>query len=49
VTNHTVWAVINHNSDYAVVEPVPEPSTWILLMFGAGLLVFFPRRTEQIS
>ena len=35
-SNDTVWAVLNHNSDYAVV---PEPSTLALL--GAGAIGFF--------
>ena len=32
----TVWAVINHNSDFAAVA-APEPTTWMLL--AAGLMV----------
>jgi autotransporter-associated beta strand protein len=32
-TSHTVWAVLDHNSDFAVV---PEPGTWTLL--GAGVV-----------
>ncbi len=31
-TNHDVWAVVNHNSEFAVV---PEPSTLVLLAAGA--------------
>ncbi len=35
-TTGTVWAVLDHNSSFAVV---PEPSTWLLLGLGfAGLL-----------
>lgn len=35
-TNNTVWAVVNHNSEFAVV---PEPSTCVLFVVGAvGLL-----------
>ena len=37
--NDTVWAVLNHNSDFAIV---PEPSTFALLALGASL--FFRRR-----
>ena len=33
--NHTVWAVVNHNSDFAVV---PEPSTLVLLGAAAVAL-----------
>ena len=29
--NHKVWAVVNHNSDFAVV---PEPSSFVLVLFG---------------
>ena len=38
-TANTVWAVLNHNSDFAIV---PEPSTFALLALGASL--FFRRR-----
>jgi T5SS/PEP-CTERM-associated repeat protein/autotransporter-associated beta strand protein len=38
----TVWAVLNHNSDFAVV---PEPATWGLLT-GAGLLILSSRRRK---
>lgn len=40
-TNNTTWAVLNHNSDFAVI---PEPSTWLLLGFGAGLVLVFRKR-----
>lgn len=40
--NHTVWAVIDHNSDFAVV---PEPGTLALLAVAAiGLLAYAWRR-----
>ncbi len=32
--NHEVWAVVNHNSPFAVV---PEPSSWLLFAMGAAL------------
>ena len=38
--NHTVWAVIDHDSDFAVeVTPAPEPGTLILLAAGAVALI----------
>ena len=40
--DHTVWAVVNHNSQFAAV---PEPSTFVLLgMAAIGLLVYSIRR-----
>lgn len=44
VGHHVVWAVLNHNSQFAVV---PEPSSVVLLLFGA-LLSFFYRRVPRI-
>ena len=39
----TVWAVLNHNSQFAVA--VPEPSTLMLLAAGLlGVLVFASRK-----
>ncbi len=47
-TNHTVWAVLNHNSDFAVVlNPVPEPSTWTLFALGLGAMIFFRLRAVR--
>jgi hypothetical protein len=40
-TANTVWAVINHNSDFAAV---PEPSTYALLGVAGAFLVLFRRR-----
>ncbi len=34
--NGTVWAVLNHNSDFAVV---PEPGAWALLGLGAAVIL----------
>jgi hypothetical protein len=39
--NHTVWAVVNHNSQFAVV---PEPSTLVLLTAAALGLLSWRRR-----
>jgi hypothetical protein len=42
VDTHTVWAVVNHNSQFAVV---PEPSALVLLAAGAvGLVALSVRR-----
>ena len=41
VTNHNVWAVLDHNSDFAVV---PEPATWALLAFSLTTVMVFRRR-----
>ncbi|HEY5751905.1 MAG TPA: hypothetical protein VIT21_02045 [Chthoniobacterales bacterium] len=37
VENNTVWAVLNHNSDFAAI-PIPEPLAGVLL--GLGTMVF---------
>ncbi len=42
-TTNTVWAVIDHNSDFAVIA-VPEPGTYALLALGGAVLVIFRRR-----
>jgi hypothetical protein len=30
-----MWAVVDHNSEFAIV-PVPEPATWLLLAAAAA-------------
>lgn len=42
-TTHTAWAVIDHNSEFAVLAAVPEPSTWAMLLGGVGMLAFGQR------
>ncbi len=45
----TVWAVVNHNSDFAI-GVVPEPSTWALLVLGGiGFSVKRYRRLFSVS
>ena len=43
-TNDTVWAVVDHNSDFAAV---PEPSTLALLGVAAGLMSYGLRRRKK--
>jgi hypothetical protein len=44
--NNTVWAVVNHNSEFAVTaaEATPEPGDWTLLELGALVLGCCRRR-----
>ena len=44
-TNHVVWAVVNHNSEFAVV--VPEPAALALFALG-GLALLRRRRCETV-
>jgi hypothetical protein len=44
--NNTVWAVVNHNSEFAVV---PEPSTFILLAVAISLIGYAWRRRRGRS
>jgi hypothetical protein len=52
-TNNTVWAVIDHNSDFGVGvyvasnSDVPEPSSWMLVLGGLGALLFFHLRRSS--
>ena len=43
-TNDTVWAVVDHNSEYvAGAIPAPEPSAWVMMLGSVGLLTGFKR------
>ena len=44
VTNHNVWAVLDHNSNFAVI---PEPATWALLAFSLTTVMVFRRRRRN--
>ena len=44
VSNHNVWAVLDHNSDFAVV---PEPTTWALLAFSLTTVMVLRRRRQE--
>jgi hypothetical protein len=54
-TDNTVWAVINHNSDFGVGNPLdapsavatPEPSTWALLLLSAAGMFTWGRRRSR--
>jgi hypothetical protein len=42
----TVWAVVNHNSEFAVV-PVPEPAALALATLAGGMLL--PRILRRLA
>ena len=45
---HTVWAVLDHNSQFAVVgTPAPEPGTLALLAAGLLGLLGWPARKRR--
>ena len=43
-TNHVVWAVVDHNSEFGVGQVAPEPGTWVMLVSGIGSLGLCRRR-----
>ena len=43
--NHTVWAVVNHNSEFAA----PEPSTLVLLGIGAVTVLAYAWRKRRLT
>jgi hypothetical protein len=44
-TNNTVWAVLNHNSEFTVV---PEPSTYAMLLGGIFMMAVVVRRKRNV-
>ncbi len=52
-TNDTVWAVVDHNSDFVAgnslltPQETPEPSTWMMLLGGLGMLAFWRTRKTR--
>jgi len=47
VVSDRAWAVIDHNSDFAVLDVIPEPSTYALLLLGAGVAFLISRRKKR--
>jgi hypothetical protein len=43
-TNHVVWAVVDHNSEFAVGQAAPEPGTSAMLFGGISLLALYRRK-----
>ena len=42
--SNTVWAVLDHNSAFAVTAVVPEPAAVALVAWGLGMLILFRKR-----
>lgn len=48
IENNTVWAIVNHNSDFSIaLNAVPEPTATGLLAVGSLLAVARRRRNER--
>lgn len=46
---NTVWAVLDHNSSFAVTSAIPEPAATGVLLGGTGLLIGLVRRRRRSS
>lgn len=44
-TNNVVWAVLNHNSEFAVI---PEPGTWGMIICGGVIMLGLRRKKATI-
>ncbi len=42
-SDDTVWAVVAEHGEFAVIDAVPEPSTWTMLLCAAGILASVKR------
>lgn len=52
ISNHDVWSVLNHNSEFSVdnnMPPVPEPSTIALAIFGLAGIGLAMRRRRPLT
>ena len=45
----TAWAVINHDSDFAVGQPVPIPASLFLMAPGLFGLIGIRRRVQKVT
>jgi hypothetical protein len=44
VTANQAWAVVNHNSEFAITVAVPEPHAVVLAALGVGIAICLKRR-----
>jgi autotransporter-associated beta strand protein len=47
VSANQAWAVVNHNSEFAIMATVPEPQAVVLAALGAGIAMCFRRLLRQ--